>query len=82
LKPLVLSTLCIDRAVPMWGKPEAGNASDTTLNTPLLSEIAPLLACHGVAPGASSYMAAAALVTADNLAALQDTLCITRFPAT
>jgi transposase len=82
LKQFVLSTLCIDRAVPIWGKPEDGNASDKTLNTTLLSEIAQLLACHGVAPGAYIYIADAALVTEDNLAALGDTLFITRLPAT
>ena len=82
LKQFVLSTLCVDRAVPIWGKPEDGNASDKSLNTTLLAEIAQLLACHGVAPGAYIYIADAALVTADNLAALGDTLCITRLPAT
>jgi hypothetical protein len=29
----------VDRAVPMWGTPEDGNASDKTLKTTLLSEI-------------------------------------------
>jgi transposase len=82
LKQFVLSTLCVDRAVPIWGKPEDGHASDKTLNTTLLSEIAQLLARHGVAPGASIYIADAALVTEDNLAALGDTLFITRLPAT
>jgi transposase len=82
LKPCVLSTLCVDRAVPIWGKPEDGNASDKSLNTTLLSEMAQRLACHGVAPGASIYIADAALVTADNLAARGDTLFITRLPAT
>src|SRR5215471_4862564 len=82
LKQFVLSTLCVDRAVPIWGKPEDGNASDKSLNTALLSEIAQLLASHGVAPGAYIYIADAALVTEDNLAALGDTLFITRFPAT
>jgi transposase len=82
LKQFVLSTLCVDRAVPIWGKPEDGNASDKTLNTALLSEIARLLAHHGVAPGAYIYIADAALVTEDNLAALGDTLFITRLPAT
>jgi transposase len=82
LKQFVLSTLCVDRAVPIWGKPEDGNASDKSLNTTLLSEIAQLLACHGVAPGAYIYIADAALVTEDNLAALGDTLFITRLPAT
>jgi transposase len=82
LKQFVLSTLCVDRAVPMWGKPEDGNASDTTLNTTLLSEIAQLLARYGVQQGAYVYIADAALVTEDNLAALGDTLFITRLPAT
>jgi transposase len=82
LKQFVLSTLCVDRAVPIWGKPEDGNASDKTLNTTLLSEIARLMADHGVAPGAYIYIADAALVTEANLAALGDTLFITRLPAT
>jgi transposase len=82
LKQFVLSTLCVDRAVPMWGKPEDGNASDKTLNTTLLSEITQRLACYGVQPGAYISMADAALVTADNLAALRDTFFITRLPAT
>src|ERR671928_339527 len=82
LKPFVLSTLCVDRAVPLWGKPEDGNASDKTVNNTLLSNIATFLAQHGVAPGAYIYVADAALVTEDNLAALGDTLFITRLPAT
>src|SRR5262249_25456121 len=82
LKQFVLSTLCVDRAVPIWGKPEDGHASDKTLNATLLSEIAQLLAQYGVQPGASISIADAALVTEDNLAALRDTLFITRLPAT
>src|SRR5918911_1076752 len=82
LKQFVLSTLCVDRAVPIWGKPEDGNASDKTLNTTLLTEIAQLLAHYGVQPGAYIYIADAALVTEDTLAALRDPLFITRLPAT
>ena len=55
LKQFVLSTLCLDRAVPIWGKADDGNASDKTLNTTLLSEIAQLLAQYGVQPGAYIY---------------------------
>ena len=43
LKQCILSTLCVDRAIPIWGKPEDGTASDKTLKTTLLSEIAQLL---------------------------------------
>src|SRR5215471_15697565 len=82
LKQFVLSMLCVDRAVPIWGKADDGNASDKALNTSLLSEIAQLLAQHGVAPGAYIYIADAALVTEDNRAALGDTLFLTRLPAT
>ena len=82
LKQFVFSTLCVDRAVPLWGKPEDGNASDKTVNNTVLSDIATFLAKHGVAPGAYIYVADAALVTEDNLAALGDTLCISRLPAT
>jgi transposase len=48
----------------------------------LLSAIATILARHGVAPGAYIYVADAALVTEDNLAALGNTLFISRLPAT
>jgi transposase len=81
LKQFVLSTLCVDRAVPLWGKPEDGNASDKTVNNTLLSNIATFLAQHGVAPGAYIYVADAALVTEENLAALGNTLFISRLPA-
>jgi transposase len=60
LKQFVLSTLCVDRAVPIWGKSDDGNASDKALNTTLLSEIAHLLAQYGVQPGAYIYIADAA----------------------
>src|SRR5262249_8404721 len=82
LKQFVLSTLCVDRAVPMWGKIEDGNASDKALNTALFSHVAQLLAQYGVQPGAYSYIADSALVTEDNRAALSHTLFITRLPAT
>jgi transposase len=82
LKPFVFSTLCVDRAVPLWGTPEDGNASDKTVNNTVLSDIATFLAKHGVAPGAYIYVADAALVTEDNLAALGNTLFISRLPAT
>jgi hypothetical protein len=72
----------VERAVPIWGTPADGNASDKTVHNTLLSNIATFLAQHGVAPGAYIDVADAALVTADNLAALGDTLFITRLPAT
>jgi len=67
--------------VPLWGKPEDGHASDKPLTTTLLSERAQLLAPSGVQPGASIYIAEAALVTADHLAARRDPWFSTRLPA-
>lgn len=81
LKPCVLSMLCVDRAVPIWGKPEEGNAADKTVNNTLLSEIAHLLAHYGVRPGAYIYIADAALVTEGHPAALGDIRFISRLPA-
>jgi transposase len=82
LKQCVFSTLCVARAVPLWGKPEEGNASEKTITNPLWSTIATVLGQHGVAPGASISVADAALGTADNLAALGATRFLTRLPAT
>jgi transposase len=52
LKQCVLSTLCVDRAVPLWGQPADGHVSDKTVNTTIWSEIARLVAHYGVKPGA------------------------------
>jgi hypothetical protein len=82
LKPCVFSTLCVDRAVPLWGKPHDGQASETTVPHPLWSAMATVLAQHGGAPGASIDVADAALVTEANRAALGDPLFISRVPAT
>jgi len=82
LTQCVRSTLGVERAGPLWGKPEDGKASDNTVHNPLWSDSATFLAQHGVAPGAYIDVADAALVTEDHLAALGDTLCMRRVPAT
>jgi hypothetical protein len=68
----------VARAVPIWGKPEDGNAADKPLNTNLWSELARLFADDGVQPGAALDIAEAALVTEDKLTALRDPYFITR----
>ena len=67
---------------PPLGHPEDGNASDKTINNTLLSDLATFLAQHGWRQALSYHVADAALVTEDKLAALGDTLFITRLPAT
>jgi hypothetical protein len=59
-----------------------GQAVNKTLNTTWLAAIASLLARHGVAPGACIDVADAARVTEDHLAALGNTLFISRLPST
>jgi len=82
LKQGVFSPLCVDRAVPLWGTPHAGKASEKTVQSPLWADSATCLAQHGVAPGASLSVADAALVTEHHRAALGDTLFLSPLPAT
>jgi hypothetical protein len=70
LTQCVLSTLGVERAVPLWGKPAAGQASEKTVKNPLVSTLAPCRAPPSGAPGASREVADAALGTADTRAAL------------
>jgi Domain of unknown function (DUF4277) len=82
LQPCVLATLGVDRAVPLWGEPHDGHAAENTGHHTRLSTLAPVMAHPGVAPGAYPDVADAALVTAEQLAALGDPCFISRFPAT
>lgn len=82
LKQFVLSMLCVDRNVPIFGKTEDGNSSDKTLNNVILSELSCRMAKHGLGTGAYIYVADSALVSEINLRALDDTLFISRLPST
>ena len=82
LKQFVLSTLCVDRAVPIWSRHEDGNASDKTINTTVLTEISQIMARYGVAPGAYVSIADSAMVSETNLNALGETVFLSRLPAT
>ena len=71
----------VERAVPLWGTPAEGQASENPVHHTLLSHSAAGLATPGGAPGASRSGAAAARVTAEPRAALGATRGSTRFPA-
>jgi hypothetical protein len=81
LPPGGRSTRWGDRAVPRWGHPADGQASETTVHHPLVAAIAPVLAKHGGAPGAASTVAEAALVAEAQRAALGETRGLPRVPA-
>ena len=82
LKQFLVSMLCVDRNVPVFGKTEDGNGSDKTINNAILTSISKRMAIHGLEPGAFIYIADSAMVTNKNLSAIGDsTLFISRLPA-
>ena len=82
LKQFLVSMLCVDRNVPVFGKTEDGNGSDKTINNAILTSISKRMALHGLKPGAFIYIADSAMVTKKNLLAIGDsTLFISRLPA-
>lgn len=81
LKQLVLTTLCVERDVPIFGTVEDGNASDKRLNHEILTEISRLMARQGVETGSYIYIGDAAMVTEENLHEASRGLFITRLPA-
>ena len=83
LKQFLISMLCVDRNVPVFGKIEDGNASDKSVNNDVLSEISKYMASHGLGTGAFIYIADSAVITKKNLKTMgQDILFISRLPAT
>ncbi len=82
LKQFLISMLCVDRSVPVFGKTEDGNGSDKTINNEILTSISKRMAAHGLQPGAFIYIADSAMVTKKNLSAIgETTLFISRLPA-
>jgi transposase len=82
LKQFLVQMLCCHRNIPVLGGCADGNASDKTINNAVLTNLSKYLARHGLAPGAFVYIADAAMVTPQNLAALGENLFITRLPFT
>lgn len=83
LKQFLVTMLCVDRNIPILGSTTDGNASDKTLNNELLTNISKHMATHGLQPGAYIYVADSAVVTEDNLNAVEGkTWLLTRLPAT
>jgi transposase len=82
LKQFLISMLCVERTVPIFGSPEDGNGSDKTINNEILTAISARMAAFGLGEGAFIYIADSALITEDNLTAIGDAiLFISRLPA-
>jgi transposase len=82
LKQFLMEMLCVDKNIPIMGGCLNGNSSDKDNNNKILSQITRHLARHGIESGAFIYIADSAMVTKKNLNQLNDTLFITRLPAT
>jgi len=84
LKQFLVSMLCVDRNIPVFGKIEDGNASDKAVNNALLTSISKYMAKHGLPEDAFIYVADSAVVTEDNLKEIlrAEKHLITRLPAT
>ena len=82
LTPCLRATRGVERAVPMGGQRDAGQAAAKPRKTTRFSESAQRMAHQGVPPGASRSLADAALVPEDQRAARGAPWCSTRFPAT
>jgi len=84
LKQFLIAMLCVDRNIPIFGKTEDGNTSDKTSNNVMLSTISKKMAEVGLEARAFIYIADSAMVTEENLKAIEDALLlfISRLPAT
>jgi len=82
LKQFLISMLCVERGIPIFGKPENGNESDKNVNNTVLTDISKWMANHGLEDGAFIYIADSAMVTKKNLNVIgDDLLFISRLPA-
>lgn len=82
LKQIVITTLCIDRGIPLLGSFENGNAQDQKLNNTLLTHLAKDLSEVKEELEKAVYVADSALVSEENLIALEAMSFVTRLPAT
>ena len=82
LKQFLISMLCVERNVPIFGTLEDGNGSDKTINNGILTAISSHMAQFGLSERAFIYIADSALMTEENLKAIGDEiLFISRLPA-
>jgi len=83
LKQFLVSMLCAEGNIPIFGKSEDGNKSDKTINNTLLTNVTKYMAKHKLGQDAFVYIADSAMVTQDNLNQFTGpNRFITRLPAT
>jgi len=83
LKQFLVSMLCAEGNIPIFGKTEDGNGSDKTINNTLLTRVSTYMAKHELGEDAFVYIADSAMVTEDNLKQfIGPNRFLTRLPAT
>jgi transposase len=82
LKQFMTELLCVERGIPIFGSTLDGNSSDKTSNNEMLGRISSIMKRNGLGPGAFLYVADSALITKNNLEAMDETLFVSRLPAT
>jgi len=81
MKQFMMEALCVKGSVPLLGAVLSGNTSDKKANNAELSRVASHMRKHRLDPRAYVYVADSAMVTEDNLQALEEQFFITRLPA-
>lgn len=81
LKQFMTELLCVDGGVPIFGRNLDGNSSDKKSNNVILTRISSIMSKHGLGPGAFVYVADSAMVTKENLLAVDPNRFVTRLPA-
>jgi transposase len=85
LKQFLVSMLCAEGNIPIFGKTEDGNGSDKTINNTLLTNISRYLSKHQLRDDVFIYIADSAMVTEANLKhflGLATNRYLSRLPAT
>ena len=72
LKQFMTELLCVERGIPIFASTLDGNSSDKNSNNQILTRISSIMAKHGLGPGAFVYVADSAMITKDNLEAIDD----------
>lgn len=80
MKQFMMDALCVEGNIPLLGAALSGNKADKKANNTELTRVASLMKKHKLDPMAYIYIADSALVSPDNLQALESQPFITRLP--
>lgn len=82
LKQFMTELLCVERAIPIFGRTLDGNSSDKKSNNEMLENVSSIMAKNGLGAGAFVYVADSAMINEENLKSVASNRFISRLPAT